>query len=1122
MRDGSAIAVVGMSCRVPEASDPAAFWSLLRAGTGVISQAPEDRWPVGEDVAAALSPAARHGAFLEHVDLFDSSFFGISPSEATAMDPQQRLMLELCWEAFEDAMIVPDTLRDSHAGVFVGSISSDYADLLRECDPATLSRYALTGMHRSLIANRVSYAFGLRGPSMTVDTGQSSSLVAVHLACESLRRGESELALACGVHLNISAHSALVASKFGVLSPEGRCFTFDGRADGSVRGEGGGVVLLKPLVDALACGEHIYCVIRGSAVNNDGGGGGLTAPSAQAQEEVLRLAYRRAKVKRGDIQYVELHGTGTPLGDRIEAAALGAALGSARSADNPLPVGSVKTNVGHLEAAAGVLGLIKTALAIERREIPPSLNFQTANPDIPLDALRLRVQQTLGEWPTPHAPLLAGVSSFGIGGTNCHVVLGESPPTQPSVSTFGCRDVVHTTGSGPFGEAQTLVWVLSGRGEDALHAQVERLGAYLDVNSEFDAVDTGYSLAVGRTVFENRAVIIGDDRQEILAGLQTLADGSLGVNTVVGVAGRSGTVFLFPGQGSQWVGMACALLDCSPIFREQIEECEEAFAPLLDWKLADVLKHVEGAPGLERIDVLQPALFAVMVSLARLWGACGVVPDVVVGHSQGEVAAAYVAGGLTLSDAARVVALRSRIQADYEGHGGMMSIAAPQVRVRALLERWEDRIVVAAINGPHSLVLAGESDALAELVDVCDAEGIRARRIKSARGASHSRQVEPLREELLDVLSSIEPRAGHVPFCSTVTGGLLDTRELGAEYWYRNMREPVQFEPAVRGLLDAGYRTFLEISAHPVLTGAVQDTIDGAVDDIAQTAGVIGTLRRDQGDWRRFLHALAEAWVAGAHVDWSVITRHAGSRRVQLPTYAFQRRRHWLAVPAVTRNSAGPHAAAVEEPLSDLAGTVNDAGNRASVDVNRIVEQGDDGSDATVCTHSRLERRLVGASTAERKQIVLGIVRTQVAVVLGYDSADAVETSCSFKDLGFDSRGVVDLRDRLRMATGLRLAPTLVFDHPTPKLLAGHILGQLSRSERITADQLQAEFERLESMLRAFDDDALERVEVTARLQRFLVGLRDSGVLGENPFDEFASASDDEVFELIDRELGVS
>jgi polyketide synthase 12 len=1052
------IAVVGIACRVPGASSPAAFWRLLREGVDAVTEISEQRQTLAGGFSAfgPLSeedPIARRGGFLDDIDLFDAAFFGVSPREAAAMDPQQRLVLELCWEAVEDAGAPPTELNGSQTGVFVGAISSDYADLLQSYGRQAVTRHVLTGLHRSMIANRVSYTLGLRGPSLTMDTGQSSSLVAVHLACESLRMGESELAFAGGVHLNISSTSATVASRFEGLSPDGRCFTFDARANGYVRGEGGAMVVLKPLSAAVAAGDRVYCVIHGSAVNNDGGGDSLTAPSQLAQEEVLRLAYRRAGVELSDVQYVELHGTGTKLGDRTEAAALGAALGAGRPALRPLPVGSVKTNIGHLEGAAGIVGLIKTALAIEHREIPASLHFQTPNPDISLDALRLSVQCRLDAWPNMDRPLLAGVSSFGVGGTNCHLVVGESPAREPSASKLGLAAAVDETSCGPLGDS-VLAWVLSGREEPALRAQAERLGEHLGVDGEFDAGDVGYSLAVGRTAFDHRAVILGDGPEELLAGLGLLAREEPAGNVVEGVAGGGdGVVFVFPGQGSQWEGMALGLLDRSPVFAERIHACADVLTEYVDWSLLDVLRGADNAPGIDRIDVVQPILFAVMVSLAELWRACGVRPVAVLGHSQGEIAAAYVAGGLSLEDAVRVVALRSRVLSGLVGKGGVVSVAAPVDWVQRRLQRWGGRISIGGVNGPGSVGVVGDMEALSELLEECGSEGVRAREV-SATVASHSPQVEPLREELLEALAGIVPRSGDVPFYSTVTGGLLDTAELGNEYWYRNTREPVQLERTVRGVLGNAPRAFVEVSPHPVLSAGIQEVIHESVGERAsrgepEETAVLGTLGRDKDDVRRFQCSLAEAWVAGVPVDWGTVTQRVGSRCVKLPTYPFQRDRHWLQ--ASVQEPGGVMAdgnAAHAKPLGATSAAPEDLGE--SDDYANPTE-GRDGEDDLLSdaasSRSPFGRRLAGVPVIDREMLVLEMVRAQVAIVLGHDSPEAVEGRRAFKELGVDSRAAMEVRNRLRAVTWLRLSPTLLFDYPTPISLATHLLGELSGAE---------------------------------------------------------------------------
>ncbi|MGW1290669.1 type I polyketide synthase, partial [Streptomyces sp. NPDC002586] len=566
------IAVIGLACRLPGAPDPDGLWRLLRAGESAVRRTPADRMRLAgaslEDAAGDDVP--RWGGFLDEVDRFDAGFFGVSPREADAMDPQQRLVLELAWEALEDARIIPDRLGSTSTGVFIGAAHDDYATVLHGLGPESVTHQSLTGTHRAIIANRLSYLLGLRGPSITLDSAQSSSLVALHLACESLRCGDSDVAIAGGVNLQLAPDSSLFPHRFGALSPDGRCYTFDARANGYVRGEGGGLVVLKPLDLALADGDPIRAVIRGSAVNNDGGGDTLTSPEPRAQEDVIRRALHRAGAAPRDIQYVELHGTGTPVGDPVEAAALGAVLGAGRSADEQVRVGSVKTNVGHLEGAAGIAGLLKTVLALQHRELPPSLNYETANPDIPLDAYRLRVQDAVGPWPRPELPLMAGVSSFGMGGTNAHVVLEEAP-VLPQPGT-GRGDAVPVFASGG-----VVPWVVSGRGGEGLAGQAGRLGSFVEsAGEDVRPVDVAWSLAATRSAFENRAVVLGVQGDELAAGLGALASGEVtGAGVVRGRVAQvgDGPVFVFPGQGAQWVGMGRELWDVSPVFAASMEAC---------------------------------------------------------------------------------------------------------------------------------------------------------------------------------------------------------------------------------------------------------------------------------------------------------------------------------------------------------------------------------------------------------------------------------------------------------------------------------------------------------------------------------------------------------------------
>ena len=669
MEDGSRpvdVAVIGVACRFPGVSSPGEFWEILRGGEEV----------------TRLSPDQQREGRIDNVFDFDADFFDISPREARSMDPRQRFALELTWELLEASLIAPDRMRERQVAVYVGAMNDDYAHLTLRDGGANLDHHSYSGLNRGLIANRISYAFGMHGPSLTVDCGQSSSLVAVHLACESLRSGESSLAIAGGIHLNLAAETALLEAKFGALSTSGHTYTFDERADGYVRGEGGGLVLLKPVDAAIADGDRIRAVIRGSVVGNAGRNeAGLTAPSVAGQAEVLRRAYSRAGLDSTHVDYVELHGAGTKLGDPTEATALGELF--AGRGGRPLLVGSVKTNIGHLGAAAGIAGLLKTVLAMENCEIPASLNYSQSNRKVDLEELGLRVNRELTPWPVEEGrPRRAGVSSFGMGGTNAHVILQQAPPPTE----------VAETAARPGTEMSVLPWVLTAKSGEALAAQAARLLAWVQADERLDPVDVGWSLVTTRSVFEHRAVVVGADRQQLMAGLAGLADGRPSADVVVGRAQSIGkTVMVFPGQGSQWPGMGVQLLDASPVFADQMRCCGDALAEFVDWSLLDVVRGVAGAPGLDRVDVVQPVLWAVMVSLARLWQQVGVVPDAAVGHSQGEIAAAHVAGALSLRDAAAVVALRSRLMAhlaDAWGSGGMAVVSLPATEVVERLNRW--------------------------------------------------------------------------------------------------------------------------------------------------------------------------------------------------------------------------------------------------------------------------------------------------------------------------------------------------------------------------------------------------------------------------------------------------
>ncbi|MGC0319294.1 SDR family NAD(P)-dependent oxidoreductase, partial [Kitasatospora acidiphila] len=853
------IAIIGMGCRYPGGVEsPDGLWRLVSDGVDAITDFPPDRgWDVvyDPDPDRPGTTYSRSGGFLADGAGFDAGFFGISPREALAMDPQQRVLLETAWETFEYAGIDPTTLGGSRTAVFTGLWSSGYGNQ----PPPDLEGFLATGTATSATSGRVSYLLGLEGPAVSVDTACSSSLVAIHLAAQALRAGECSLALAGGVTVMATPAGFVEFSRQRGLAADGRVKAFAEAADGTAWGEGAGLVLLERLSDARRNGHRVLAVVRGSAVNQDGASNGLAAPNGPSQERVIRQALANAGLSTADVDAAEAHGTGTTLGDPIEAQALLATYGQGR--DEPLWLGSVKSNIGHTQAAAGVAGVIKMVMAMRHGELPRTLHVDAPTSHVDWSAGHVSLLTEARPWPETGRPRRAGVSAFGISGTNAHVVIEAAAEESVGVSAGSAGGVVP--------------WVLSGKSDVALREQARRLGAFLAGHPGVGAVAVGRALA-GRSRFEHRAVVLGG-----VEALEALAEGRSVPGLVTGAArpvGRS--VFVFPGQGAQWVGMGGELYGSEPVFREAIDACGAALAPYTDWSLVEVLV---GGGSLERVDVVQPALFAVMVALAELWRVHGVEPDAVVGHSQGEIAAAYVAGALSLEDAAKVVALRSRALAVLADQGGMVSIGLGHEQAAEFVARWDGRLTVAVVNSADSVVVSGDLDALDELLTACEADGIRARRLP-VDYAAHSVQVEAIREQLLTDLAGITPRPARIPFYSTVTAEPVDTSALDADYWYRNLREPVRFDLATRALLDHGHTVFVEVSPHPVLVPAVEETGHQHGSDLLVT----GTLRRDQDD---FLAPLGHLYVHGVPVDWRFPD---DTEPVSLPTYAFQRQPYWL------------------------------------------------------------------------------------------------------------------------------------------------------------------------------------------------------------------------------------
>ncbi|MEU6237088.1 SDR family NAD(P)-dependent oxidoreductase, partial [Kitasatospora sp. NPDC047058] len=888
------LAIVGMACRYPgDVETPEDLWRLLAAGDDAVGEFPTDR---GWDLESIYDPDpeksgrsyTQSGAFVKDASGFDAAFFGISPREAVAMDPQQRLLLEVSWEALERAGIDAGTLKGSKTGVFVGGFTSNYLVNLELAEGGTagLEGHMMTGNLTAVLSGRVSYVMGLEGPAVTVDTACSSSLVALHLACQAIRAGECSMALAGGVTVLAQPGMFVEFSRQQGLSVDGRCRAFSEDANGTGWAEGTGMIVVEKLSDARRNGHKVLAVIRGSAINQDGASNGLTAPNGPSQQRVIRAALENSRLSAADVDAVEAHGTGTKLGDPIEAQALLATYGQERGGDQPLWLGSVKSNLGHTQAASGVAGVIKMVMALRNEQLPKTLHVKQPTPHVDWDAGEVELLTEPVAWPAGERVRRAGVSSFGGSGTNAHLILEEAPAEDAAAEPAEETAPPVVSGAG--------AWLVSGRSAEGLSAQAGQLRDWAAGRPETEPADVAWSLATTRATFEHRAVVVGGDRAGLVAGLESLADGVPSGALVSGVARTDARpVFVFPGQGSQWVGMGRELAEASPVFAARLAECEAALAPYVDWSLTDVLAGAPGAPEMKAADVVQPALWAVMVSLAAVWEAAGVAPEAVAGHSQGEIAAATVAGMLSIEDGARVVALRSQSLKVLAGLGGMLSVSRSAAVVEERIARFGDRLSLAAVNGPATVVVSGDPEGLEELKAEFEAEGVRARMV-AVDYASHSAQVERLEQEIMSVLAQVTPRQGRIPMVSAMTGETLTGEELDAAYWYASLRATVHFDRAVRTLAGQGHRVFVEVSPHPVLLGAMTESLEEATQAAgpgAVPAAVCGTLRRDDGGATRLVTSLAEAFVSGAPVAWASVL--PAGEQVDLPTYAFQHQRFW-------------------------------------------------------------------------------------------------------------------------------------------------------------------------------------------------------------------------------------
>ena len=879
-RQKEPIAIVGIGVRLPGgAHDESSLWQMLADGVDAISEIPRDRWDldayydVDPDKPGKMN--TRHGAFIKGVDQFDAEFFGVSRREAVSMDPQHRLLMETSWEALENAAITPASLRGSPTGVFVGIGNSDYWRMVC-CDEEQIDAYSALGNSYSVAAGRLSYFLGVHGPSMAVDTACSASLVAVHLACGSLRSGECTLALAAGVNLILSPELNINFSKSRMLAPDGRCKTFDAGADGYVRGEGCGVVVLKTLSAAQTDGNRILALIRGSAVNQDGRSGGLTAPNGPAQEAVIRAALDAAGVAPNEVSYLESHGTGTSLGDPIEVRAATAVLCKDRPHELPLAIASIKTNIGHLEAAAGVAGLLKVALALQKRQIPPHLNLENKSPYIDWNGLPIVVPTSLTPWLPVNGKRIAGLSSFGFSGTNVHVVL-EEPPEAPTALISTDRPI--------------HLLALSAKSDKALKELAQEVSLRLE-NAEADALaDICFTANAGRSHFTHRISVLGENTEQLLNGLSALNRHEPVANVVAGEITDSDlppVAFLFTGQGSQYVGMGRELYETSPTFRRVMDRCDEILRPQLHRPLLSVLyPEVDDASLLGNTGYTQPALFAVEYALAELWRSWGVRPTFVMGHSVGEFVAACVAGVFGLEDGLKLIAERGRLMQSLPAGGRMAAVFAGRERVESAIAS-SNAVSVAAINGPEIVVISGDGDRVEAVLKRLSDDGIKSKDLAVSH-AFHSPLMDPILGEFEKVASNIEYSEPTLGFVSNVTGELADARLIGrAGYWCRHAREPVQFAAAVKTIEEQGVKVFLELGPNPVLLGMARRFLKD------ESQAWLPSLRSGRGDWLQMLESLQALYVAGADIDWAGFDRDYPRRRVALPTYPFQRRRYWL------------------------------------------------------------------------------------------------------------------------------------------------------------------------------------------------------------------------------------
>jgi acyl transferase domain-containing protein len=1022
-RRSEPLAIIGIGCRVPGGvTNPEGYWDLLQNGMHAVRKVPPGRWDPDKyfdpDPKTPGKTYTCWGGFIDGIDQFDAPFFGIAPTEARRMSPPQRLFLEIAWEALEAAGISPKSLSGTRTGVFVGATTNDYLQLQTKIQSEEdIDAYVATNNTLNVIAGRVSYTLGLQGPSMAIDTACSSSLVAIDRACRSLRDGEIDLVIAGGVNVNITPDTFISASKWGMLARDGRCKVFDAAADGFVRGEGCGVLVIKRLSDAQTAGDRILAVIRGTAVNQDGPSSGLSVPNGLAQEAVIKEALANAGVEPQEVSYVEAHGTGTSLGDPIEVEALGRALAETDKRKVPLLIGSVKTNLGHLEAAAGVTGLIKVVLSLQHQAIPPHLHLQKLSEHIAWDRYAIEVPTQLRRWEPINGRRLAGVSSFGFSGTNAHVVLEEAPPAPVTQTAM---------------DRPCHLLSISAKTVEGLKAQVEKYRTRLQSNDEDRLPDLCHTANVGRAHFGQRLIVGGQTRSELALKLET-GEGLL--RGEVGAQQKPRVAMLFTGQGSQYVGMGRQLYETSPLFHQILDHCDELLRGKLPRGLLDVMfGTVDGL--LDQTCYTQPALFALEYGIAQLWRSWGVQPTAVLGHSVGEYVAACVAEVYSLEDGLNLIAERAQMMQAEPVGGAMVAIFASEERVRAAVAGHE-AVSIAAVNGPNNVVISGDQAQVEAIGEQLAAAAVKSRPLRVSH-AFHSRRMDPVLDRLKAAAGRLSMHSPQLKLISNVSGKVAGAEVTVPEYWAQHTRAAVQFAQGMETLRDLGCSVMLEVGPAPILTGMGQECLG------REGRQWLSSLRKGKDEWQQISAGLQALYVAGVEIDWAGWDTGYTRRKVSMPTYPFQRQRYWI------------EATITEKRPTDIKATHNvqfapDATSEGSRLAPPSIEQSIPTPSADSAAESLLQRLNKAAASQRRSMLVEHISRCTIQV-LGLEAGYRVDELQPIRELGADSLLSVELRNRLSDSVGKQLPATLLFDYPTVSTLASYLTCALGLAEEIAPE----------------------------------------------------------------------